>query len=110
MEWDGSRRAGKLREGDYTAVVEATDAVATARVALPFLADWTPPTVTVASIQPARLRVDEPAVLRIVVNGQRRRLEVPAAGTVRLGGVTRITTLSVVARDRAGNVSTLRQP
>jgi hypothetical protein len=110
LEWDGTRAQGRLREGDYAAVLDVTDVTATVSVTLPFLADWTPPRVRLASVVPPRLWVSEPAVLRVVVNGLWRRLEVAAPGHVRLPWVTRIRTLLVVARDRAGNVGELRRP
>jgi hypothetical protein len=110
LEWDGGRVGGPIREGDYTAELEVTDAVATTSVSLPFVADWTPPRVRVVSVAPPRIRIAEPARLLVVVNGLWRRLDVQAAGVVRLPWVARIRTLRIVARDRAGNVAELRLP
>jgi hypothetical protein len=110
VEWDATRRTGALREGAYTAVVEATDTIATARVALPFVADWTPPRVAVVSAVPPRIRVSEPARLDVWLNGgQRRRIEVRSAGVIVLRGAQRLRTLVVIARDPSGNVSELRR-
>jgi hypothetical protein len=110
VEWDAMRRAGALREGAYTAVVEATDAIATARVSLPFVADWTPPRLAVVSTVPPRIRVSEPARLDVWLNGgPRRRIEVRRAGVVVLSGVRRLRTVVVIARDPSGNVSQLRR-
>lgn len=109
LEWDGTKAGRTVRDGDYAAVVEATDALATARVTIPFLTDGTPPQVRVVSAAPPRLWVSEPARLRIVVNGLWRRLDVAARGTVRLPWVSRIRTLLVVAHDSAGNVGELRR-
>ena len=39
VEWDGAKRIGRLLDGEYEAVVEATDAVATSTIAVPFSAD-----------------------------------------------------------------------
>ncbi len=109
LEWDATRQAGSLREGAFTAVVEATDAVATSRVALPFVADWTPPRIAVVSSVPPRIRVSEAARLDVRLNGIRRRLDVKAAGVVTLPGASRIRTLVVIARDASGNVGELRR-
>jgi hypothetical protein len=109
LEWDATRRTGSLREGAFTAVVEATDAVATSRVELPFVADWTPPRIAVVSSSPPRIRVSEAARLDVRLNGIRRRLDVDAAGVVALPGASRIRTLVVIARDPSGNVGELRR-
>jgi len=106
--WDGSKRIGRARDGDYVVSVESVDAVGTARVELPVLLDRTAPVVQVISISPAILRVSEPAVLRVRVNGALRRVTVTKAGIVRLRGISRLRTVVVVARDAAGNRAVLR--
>ena len=109
--WDGAKRVGTLREGAYVAVLEAADAVGTARVTLPFLADWTPPKVSFVSLDPLRLRVSEPATLRIRADGLRRRVRVAVPGLVRIPAVRRPRLLVVTALDEAGNQSEpLRRP
>ena len=111
IEWDGAKRVGKLREGAYVAVLEAADAVATARVTLPFLADWTPPRLSLVSLDPLQLRVSEPATLRIRADGLRRIVHVSGPGLVRVPAVRRPRALVVTALDAAGNLSEpLRHP
>ncbi len=105
IEWDGSKRVGTLREGTYLAVLEATDPVATARVSLPFVADWTPPKVSLVSLDPLRLRVNEPVTLRIRADGLRRLVSVDRPGLIRIAGIRRPRTLVVTAVDSAGNAS-----
>lgn len=105
VRWDGSKRLGTVRDGRYALVVEATDAVATSRVELPVVVDGTAPTLALASVEPPRLWVSEPATVTLVVNNARRRIVVPARGRFALEGVRRITTLTAVARDAAGNAS-----
>lgn len=109
VEWNALRPTGPIREGSYTAVVEATDAIATARVTLPFVADWTPPRISVVSTDPPRIRVSEPARLVVRLNGIRRTLDVVEAGVVTLPGAARIRSLVVLARDASGNVSRFRR-
>jgi hypothetical protein len=107
--WDGTKRVGRARDGDYVVSVEATDGVGTARVELPVLLDRTAPTVRLVSTSPAVLRVSEPATLVARVNGALRRITVAAAGDVRLRGIARVRTLVVVTRDAAGNRAVLRR-
>ena len=107
--WDGSKRLGRARDGDYTVSVESVDAVGTARVELPVLLDRTPPVVRVVSAAPAVLHVSEPAGLAVRVNGALRRVTVEKAGDVRLRRVAQLRTLVVVARDAAGNRAVLRR-
>ncbi|HEY9457129.1 MAG TPA: hypothetical protein VIQ56_04435, partial [Gaiella sp.] len=107
--WDGSKRLGRARDGDYTVSVESVDSVGTARVELPVLLDRTPPVVRVVSPEPPVLRVSEPATLAVRANGARRKLAVKTAGEVRLRGIVRLRTLVVVARDAAGNRGVLRR-
>jgi hypothetical protein len=108
--WDGAKRLGRALDGSYTAVVEATDAVGTAAITLPFLKDTTPPRLRVLAGKKPRLWVSEPASLTVRVNGAVRRLAVDAAGPVALPGVRTLRTLVAVARDAAGNRTVLRRP
>ncbi len=107
--WDGSKRIGRARDGDYVVSVESVDAVGTVRVELPVLLDRTAPVVQVVSTSPAALRVSEPAALVVRVNGALRRVTVTKAGIVRLRGISRLRTVVVVARDAAGNRAVLRR-
>jgi len=108
--WDGTKRVGRALDGPYTAVVEATDAVGTATIALPFLKDTTPPRLRLLAGASPRLWVSEPAAITARVNGALRRLDAAAAGPVALPGIRTVRTLVVVARDVAGNRTVLRRP
>ena len=56
VEWDGAKRVGRLLDGAYDAVVEATDGVATASVTLPFVSDTRrPQSAGDAAVPPADL-------------------------------------------------------
>jgi hypothetical protein len=110
VRWDGTKRVGRARDGGYVALVEATDAVGTASVELPFTLDRTAPTVRVVSSSPAVLRVSEPVTLALRANGARRTLRVTAPGTVRIPRIAELRTLVVVAHDGAGNRAVLRRP
>jgi hypothetical protein len=109
VRWDGRKRVGSARDGDYEAVVEAADALATTSVSLPFAKDATAPVVRLVSGRvPVRLWVSEPVRLTVRVNGAARTLGVAARGEVRLARIVRIRALVVVARDAAGNRAVLR--
>jgi hypothetical protein len=105
VSWDGAKRVGRARDGSYAAVVEATDAVGTARIELPFLADTRPPEVRIVNREPLRLWVSEPARLTLRVDGNAHRFQARRAGTVRVPGVRRARVVRAVAWDAAGNVS-----
>ena len=68
LGWNGAKRVGKTLDGSYTAVIDATDAVGTATVSLPFLLDAHPPVVKLAA-RPVRLWVSEAATVTVRVNG-----------------------------------------
>jgi hypothetical protein len=107
VSWDGAKRIGKPRDGAYSAIVDATDAVGATAVTLPFLTDAHAPVVQLLSGRPPRLRVSEPATLTVRVNGSARTITARAAGVVALRRIARVRTLVVVARDAAGNRSVL---
>jgi len=109
VTWDGKKRLGKARDGEHTVSVEAVDALGTTRVDLPFLLDAAPPALRVVSAEPPRLWVSEAATLTLRVNGARRVVRTAKAGTVRIPRIERLRTLVAVARDAAGNESTLRR-
>ncbi len=108
--WDGAKRSGRALDGSYTAVVEATDAVGTALIALPFVKDTTAPRLRLLAGRRPRLWVSEPASLTVRVNGSLRRLDATTAGPVALPGIRTLRTLVAVARDTAGNRAVLRRP
>jgi hypothetical protein len=110
ITWDGTKRVGVSPDGAYEAVIDATDGVVTGTVRLPFLRDANPPKLRLAR-NPARLWVSEAATVTTRVNGAVRRLEAAAPGYLALAGVKRVRSLVAVARDAAGNRSTvLRSP
>jgi hypothetical protein len=107
--WNGAKRIGVARDGSYTAVIEATDAVGTATITLPFAKDANAPTLWLAA-KPLRLWVSEAASVAVRINGSVRHLEARGPGYLALTGVRRIRSLVVVARDAAGNKAVLRRP
>jgi hypothetical protein len=105
VRWDGRRRVGRLLDGSYTAVVDATDAVATSSVDLPFVSDTTAPVVRILAGNPLRVWVSKPVTLRLRVNGIAVAQLVPRAGVVRVQWNGPAAHVRVVAWDDAGNVS-----
>ena len=105
VEWDGAKRVGRLLDGVYDAVVEATDVVATSTVAVPFTADTRQPTIKIVQRFPLRVWVSEPARRRSVsarvawctTHSPRGRRAVPNA--------PRLGVVRAVAWDAAGNSS-----
>ena len=108
VEWDGAKRLGRALDGPYTAVVEATDAVGTASLTLPFQLDATAPVLRLLPGRRPRLWVSEPASLAIRVNGALRRVDVASAAAVQLRGIRVVRSLVAIAQDRAGNRTALR--
>ncbi len=100
---------GLVRQIRVGADAEATDAVGTSSVELPFTLDRTAPVVRIVTSSPPVLRVSEPATLALRVNGARRAMRVSASGTVRIPRIAELRTLVVVARDAAGNRTVLRR-
>ena len=103
--WDGVRAAGVLRDGEYTAVVEASGEVGAISFGVPFLADSTPPRVRILPGESLKVSVSEPSVLTLVIDGQAVRREVKRAGVVRIPWAGPATRVRVVAWDAAGNSS-----
>ena len=105
IDWDGSKRIGKLLDGTYEAVVEATDPLTTSVVALPFAADTRQPKLRIVQRSPLRIWVSEPAQLTLRFGARRLVYDAKAAGTSRIPNAPRLGLVRVVAWDPAGNKS-----
>ena len=103
--WNGSKRLGRLLDGSYEAVIEATDAVGAASFAIPFVSDTVVPRVRILPGRRLRISVSEPALLKLWVNGEPLRREVKRAGTVLVRWREPVVRARVVAWDAAGNAS-----
>jgi hypothetical protein len=105
LEWDGAKRIGRLLDGDYEAVLEATDAIGTTRVALPFAADTRQPKIRILTRSPLKLWVSEPA--RVTLRFGTRSLvhDALAPGESRVRNAPRLGIVRAVAWDPAGNKS-----
>ena len=104
--WDGVRASGPLRDGTYSAVVEATDAaLGSVSAAVPFASDTTAPRVGFLPARGIQVRVSEPATLFLRIDGARRERVVRRAGVVRIPWPGAAKRVRVVARDAAGNAS-----
>jgi hypothetical protein len=105
LEWNGAKRIGRLLDGSYEGVLEATDAVGTSSITLPFLSDTRAPKVRILPGLPLRVWVSEPAQLTLRVNGNSMSQEVLQAGEVKIAGGAKARVVRVVAWDAAGNTS-----
>ncbi|HKX47263.1 MAG TPA: N-acetylmuramoyl-L-alanine amidase [Gaiellaceae bacterium] len=103
--WDGMRGVGLVRDGEYTAVVEATAGPGAIAFGVPFVVDSTPPRVRILPGKGLRVRVSEPSVLTFVIDGQGLRREVKRGGVIRIPWAGPAARVRVVAWDAAGNSS-----
>ena len=105
VEWDGAKRVGRLLDGTYEAVVEATDAFTTSTVAVPFAADTRQPRIRIVQRYPLRVWVSEPARLTLRFGTRSLVYEALAAGEARVPNAPRLGIVRAVAWDAAGNTS-----
>ncbi len=103
--WDGVRATGLLRDGEYTAVVEATGETGTISFGVPFASDTAAPRVRILPGDGLRVDVSEAAVLTFLIDGRALRREVARSGVVRIPWSGPATRVRVVAWDAAGNAS-----
>jgi flagellar hook assembly protein FlgD len=103
--WDGSRSSGALRDGEYSAVVEATNELGVVSFAVPFASDTITPRVRILPGRKLTVDVSEPAVLTFVIDGRSLRREAVKAGQVRIPWSGPATRVRVVAWDAGGNAS-----
>ena len=103
--WNGMRAAGLVRDGTYTAVVEATSGAGPISFGVPFAADSTAPRVRILPGAGLRVEVSEPSMLTLVIDGRPLKREVKRAGTVRIPWAGPATRVRVIAWDAAGNTS-----
>jgi hypothetical protein len=106
FEWNGLRSVGRIKDGDYLLIVEASDAVVgVASVSVPFSVDATAPRVRFLPARGIRLEVSEPGRLWLRIDGARVEREVRKAGVVRVPWDGAARRVRVVAEDAAGNRS-----
>jgi hypothetical protein len=105
ISWNGTRSEGRLRDGSYQAVVEASTEVGTISFAVPFDSDTQAPRVRVRSLRPLQVEVSEPARLKLWVNGRIVWKDVKRAGAMRIRWSGRVRKVRVVGWDAVGNVS-----
>ena len=105
VPWNGAKRVGRLLDGMYEAIVEATDPIATSTVSIPFAADTRQPKLRIVQRSPLRIWVSEPAELTLRFGTRRLVYETAAAGTARIPNAPRLGLVSAVAWDPAGNKS-----
>jgi hypothetical protein len=103
--WDGARTGGRIRDGAYSATVEARDPLGAIALSVPFVSDTSPPRLEIVPARRLLLRVSEPAVLALRVDGTRTRRAVLRAGVLWIRGAMRARSVRVVAWDEAGNRS-----
>jgi flagellar hook assembly protein FlgD len=105
VEWDGTKRFGRLLDGNYEAVVEATDAVTTATIAVPFSSDTRQPQVRIVRRYPLRLWLSEPAKVTLRFGIRYLAYDALASGEARVPKTPRLGIVRAVAWDAAGNKS-----
>ena len=105
LEWDGTKRVGRLLDGGYEVVLEATDTVATSSATAPLVADTRVPRVKILRRFPLRISLTEPAELTLRAGGRTLTREIATAGIVPVPNVPRVGIVRIVAWDAAGNSS-----
>ena len=103
--WDGTSAGVRLPDGQYTAVVTATDSLATVSLLAPFAIDTVPPTLAVVNGAALQFQLSEPATVTAVIDGQTYTASEPA-GTFTFPYVGAPPgSWSITAKDAAGNSS-----
>ena len=105
VDWNGAKRVGKLVDGRYEAIIEATDPIATSTVALPFAADTRQPKLRIVQRSPLRIWLSEPARLTLRFGTRSLVYDAAVAGTMRIPNAPRLGIVRAVAWDPAGNTS-----
>jgi hypothetical protein len=105
VDWDGMKRVGRLLDGSYEAIVEATDPIATSTLAIPFVADTRRPKLRILQRNPLQVWVSEPARLTFRFGNRSLAYEAAAAGATRIPNAPRLGLVRAVAWDPAGNTS-----
>jgi N-acetylmuramoyl-L-alanine amidase len=105
LEWDGSKRIGRLLDGSYDAFLEATDPIGTTRIAVPLVSDTRAPTLKILQRFPLRLEVSEAAELTVRAGGRTFTRQASGAGELPIYGIPRSGVVRIVAWDQAGNPS-----
>jgi hypothetical protein len=101
--WDGTAAGVRLPDGQYTAVVSATDSLATVSLLVPFAIDTVAPTLGLVNGAALTFQLSEPATVSGTVNGQPVNASEPAGTFVFPGAPA--TSWSLQAKDAAGNQS-----
>ncbi len=102
--WDGAKRMGQARDGEYEAVVEATDVFTTAALAVPVALDRVAPRIRIVRRSPLRIWASEPVRLSLRIGTRSFKRDVAAAGESRVSA-PRLGLIRIVAWDAAGNAS-----
>jgi flagellar hook assembly protein FlgD len=106
VSWDGTDASGaRVPDGAYTAVVSVTDALGQVSSTVPVQVDTVAPVLTLVDPATLRFTLSEPATLDLVVNGLPATKVEPAGAVHVPAPKAGVQTLSVQARDAAGNVS-----
>ena len=92
-------------DGSYEAVVEATDAVTTATIAVPFSSDTRQPQVRILRRYPLKLWLSEPAKVTLQFGRRSLVYDALASGEARVLKTPRLGIVRAVAWDVAGNKS-----
>jgi N-acetylmuramoyl-L-alanine amidase-like protein len=104
--WSG---AGS-RDGKYAGVLTATNDVGVVSHSALFRIDTVRPSLHVVSFRQLRFKVNEPATVRLSVNGKRSARTV-RAGVFSFRAGSRVRTVRITVEDAAGNLSrTLKYP
>ncbi len=104
LVWNGEAAPGiRAADGVYSLVVTAVNAVGTVAQASPLTVDTLAPRLRIVSKKPLRVRVSEPATLRMTADGLATNVLVQRAGVVRIARAA--ARIWAVAEDRAGNRS-----
>jgi hypothetical protein len=105
LEWDGTKRVGRLLDGGYEVVLEATDTIATSSASAPLVADTKVPRLKILQRFPLRVSLSEPAELTLRAGGRTLVRQIATSGIVPIPNVPRAGIVRIVAWDAAGNAS-----
>jgi flagellar hook assembly protein FlgD len=105
--WDGTAAGQHLPDGQYTAVVTATDSLATVSLLVPFAIDTVAPALSAVNGAALSFQLSEPAAVSGTVNGQAVSAAEPAGTFVFPWTGPPATAWSLQAKDAAGNASTV---